>query len=174
MKNYYWIVAVFIGLATVITLTACSQSKDENSTVNASATTSADVGAYLSLAPISGLTKCNLDSIDGKPFAGGPIPLAMGAASFSYEGWGIDLIKKSPAKGVAVTINNKPVDVAHYGDDRPDIEKVYSDPSLLKTGFHGSVNVSDLKPGNYNLALWIMNSEGTGYYVCGSWVLKIQ
>lgn len=130
--------------------------------------------AYAGL-PLLGIsTSCSIDAVDQKALNGDLIAIGPGIKLFHYHGWAVDQQAKLPAKAVVVEIDHRAVALADYGDLRPDVAKYFGVPAYANSGFHGTVDVSGLARGLYELELAVVNNAGTGYYACDNWKLNIR
>ena len=92
---------------------------------------------------------------------GKPISVAAGRP-IEITGWAVDRSAFGPARGVAVTVDDREHVWAHYELFRPDVATALSNPAYVMSGFRAIV--TELPPGRHTLELKIVTQDGRSYF----------
>ena len=152
------------------------QSKAEISTISQG---SINLNSYVSLPKLNGNTPYthadyNLEVINGQRVTSGVNSTIPQDNQIKFIGWAVDKASKCTAKTVILDINGKPVAVANYGINRPDVAATLKNPKDMLSGFTVSVDQKVFRPGINDVSLWIVNSKGSGYYLTAGYEVIIK
>jgi len=90
---------------------------------------------------------------------------ATGAGASGYEvyGWGKDRTGNGPARAVCLIVDGKVDDRATslYGERRPDVAKVLSNPDLLLSGYLIKVPAGSISAGSHRIGVAVVSADGS-------------
>lgn len=165
---------------TNITLWKRSPSYDQvKAEISTTSQSSINLNSYVSLPKLNGNTPYthadyNLEVINGQRVTSGVNSTIPQDNQINFIGWAVDQASNRPAKTVILAMNGKPVAVANYGIDRPDVAASLKDPKDLLSGFTVTVDKKVFQPGINDVSLWIVNSKGNGYYSTAGYEVIIK
>ena len=87
-----------------------------------------------------------------------------GYAFLSLSGWAIDRAAGAPARTVYLSIDDRQMLPAEYGDDRPDVAALLGDAAYRRSAFRATIPINVLPVGSHRLRLGILAADGISYY----------
>lgn len=117
----------------------------------------------------------NIDFINGKWIPAFPeqVTLAPGQP-LQLSGWAVDDLRKRPAGGIKVVVDDKMEIQVPYGGNRADVARFKGMPNYLYVGFTVVIPAADIPPGVHTVTVVVLAGDLQSYYLPARYTVSIK